>query len=91
MKIFLPYRKFACWYRTLIIRAYQTQKRACHYLQISNGNMNRYCNGQQIPSIRFFVKSLRKCCAILDLDVNQTMLDGLALIPDEKPTEFDNE
>lgn len=53
--------------------------------------MNRYCNGQQIPSIRFFVKSLRKCCAILDLDVNQTMLDGLALIPDEKPTEFDNE
>lgn len=91
MKIYFPYRKFAYWYRTLIIKAYISQKRASHYLQISQGNMNRYCNGQTIPSIRFYVKSVRMACERLQIDINQTLLEGLELIPNEKPTEFDNE
>ena len=50
--------------------------------------MNRYCNGSDLPSLRFFVKSIRKCCDILGEDLNQTLLEGLALIPNDKPTEL---
>tara|TARA_B100000282_G_C31620303_1_gene439048 strand:+ start:132 stop:407 length:276 start_codon:yes stop_codon:yes gene_type:complete len=88
---FFPYRKFAFWYRTKITSAYNSQKRACHYLGISHGIMNRYCNGSDLPSLRFYVKSIRKCCDILGEDLNQTLLEGLALIPNDKPTEFDDE
>ena len=30
-------------------------------------------------------------CERLQIDINQTLLEGLELIPNEKPTEFDNE
>lgn len=86
----LPYREFAFWYRTIITRAYNSQKRACYYLGISSGNLNKYCNGCTLPSLRFFMLSIRECCDILELDIKSTISDGLLLIPDEKKMDMND-